>query len=421
MQPINSWIEIPPQADFPLYNIPFGILRRPDGSFRAATAIGRQVVDLLALHELGHLHIAGLDRQMLANAVLNPLIQAGKPLAQALRAALIQLFDVSNTVTSLREKTAAFLVPVEKAEMVLPLDIRNYTDFYSSKEHATNVGSMFRDPDKALLPNWKHLPVGYHGRASSIVVDKTPIRRPWGQILPKDAAHPVFAPSQALDFELEMAFVVGTSNPLGTPVTVARAEEHIWGLMLFNDWSARDIQQWEYVPLGPFLGKSFASTVSPWVITLDALEPFRCDSPMQDPQVLPHLRTEGSRTFDIALEAWIQPQGSTPTRICQSNFNYLYWNMSQQLAHHTSNGCNLQVGDLCASGTISGTEPGSYGSMLELAWRGTKPLRLPDGQSRTFLEDGDTLSLQAYCQKDGLRLGFGTASGTVLPALNQPA
>lgn len=421
MHPINSWIEIPPQSDFPLYNIPFGILRHPDGSHRAATALGRQVVDLLALYDLGYLRIAGLDRQMLAAEVLNPLIQGGKPLAQALRSTLMQLFDARNQDTSLRERTAAFLVPIKEAEMVLPLDIRNYTDFYSSKEHATNVGSMFRDPDKALLPNWKHIPVGYHGRASSIVVDKTPIRRPWGQILPKDAAHPVFAPSQALDFELEMAFVVGKSNPLGTPVPIARAEEHIWGLMLFNDWSARDIQQWEYVPLGPFLGKSFASTVSPWIITLDALEPFRCDSPMQDPQVLPHLQSHGSRTFDITLEAWIQTQGSTPTRICQSNFNYLYWNMSQQLAHHTSNGCNLQVGDLCASGTISGTEPDSFGSMLELAWRGTKPLRLPNGQSRIFLEDGDTLSLQAYCQKGDLRLGFGTASGTLLPALNQPA
>ena len=416
MLPQTSWIEVPPQSDFPLYNIPFGVLRSSNGSRRVVTAIGQQVIDLLALYDLGYLPVAGLERHMLDAGALNALMAAGKPVARALRSQLMHLFDIHNADLPLREKAAAFLLPLPQAEMVLPVEIGNYTDFYSSKEHATHVGSMFRDPENALLPNWKHLPVAYHGRASSIVVSPTPIRRPWGQIFPKEATHPVFAPTQALDFELEMAFVVGQSNALGTPVAADTAESHIWGLMLFNDWSARDIQQWEYVPLGPFLSKSFASTVSPWVITLDALEPFRCKSPAQDPPVLPHLQTSGDRTFDIVLEAWIQPSDSQATRICQSNYKYLYWNMSQQLAHHTSNGCNLQIGDLCASGTISGPQPGSYGCLLELSWRGTQPLQLPGGQSRTYLQDGDTLTLHAYCQKDHLRLGFGMASGTILPA-----
>lgn len=301
--------------------------------------------------------------------------------------------------------------------MLLPVEVGDYTDFYSSREHATNVGNMFRGKDNALMPNWLHLPVGYHGRASSIVVSGTPVRRPMGQQIPNDAEQPVFGPSKLLDFELEMGFVVGQSTKLGSRVDVAQAEEYIFGMMLFNDWSARDIQKWEYVPLGPFLGKSFASTISPWIVTLDALEPFRTAGPKQDPEPLPYLQLEGAHTFDINISMAIQPENGEEKTVCASNFKYLYWSMAQQLAHHTVNGCNLRVGDIMASGTISGPEASSYGSMLELTWRGSKPIAMPDGSERKFIHDGDTVTMCGYCERDGLRIGFGEAAGKVLPAL----
>jgi len=304
---------------------------------------------------------------------------------------------------------------MDSVEMLMPVHIPNYTDFYSSIEHATNVGTMFRDPEKALLPNWKHIPVGYHGRASSITPSGTPITRPKGQTKAPDATAPSFGPTKRLDFELEMAFIVSKETDLGTSVSTANAEDYIFGLVLFNDWSARDVQVWEYVPLGPFLAKNFASSISPWIVTLDALEQFKIDGPKQDPQVLPYLEYEGSKNFDINLEVSITPERSSSKVVSISNFKYMYWNMYQQLAHHTVNGCNLKVGDMYASGTISGPTPDSYGSMLELAWKGTKPLEMADGSKRSFIEDGDTVIMKGYAEKDGVRVGFGEVSSKVLP------
>ena len=300
-------------------------------------------------------------------------------------------------------------------QMLMPLQVGDYTDFYSSIEHATNVGIMFRDPANALLPNWRHIPVGYHGRASSIVVSGTEIHRPKGQIKPANADLPVFSPTSQLDFELETAFVIGKGNPLGDSITTAEAEEYIFGMVLFNDLSARDIQSWEYVPLGPFLSKNFASVISPWIVTLDALEPFRCIGPEQLPIVLPYLQFNGDRNFDINLQVRIKPKNNEETILCKSNFKYMYWNMSQQLAHHTVNGCNMRIGDLCGSGTISGPDAGSYGSMLELTWKGTKPIVLPDGSERKFINDYDTVIMNGFCEKDGIRVGFGEAVAKILP------
>ena len=308
------------------------------------------------------------------------------------------------------------LVHMKEVEMQLPVKICNYTDFYSSEEHATNVGSMFRDPKNALLPNWKHLPVGYHGRASSIVISGTPIHRPKGQIKPLDSDLPVFCPSHKLDFELEVAFITCSETELGSSISVQEAEDHIFGLVLFNDWSARDIQQWEYVPLGPFLGKNFGSTMSPWIVTLDALEPFRVKGPEQFPHVLPYLSVEGEKNFDLMLEVLIQAGQSDLTTVSRTNFKYMYWNINQQLAHHTVNGCNIQVGDLYASGTISGPSPGSFGSLLELSWNGQRPLHMSDGSQRKFLEDGDTVIMKGHAEKDGVRIGFGECRGEVLPS-----
>ncbi len=300
--------------------------------------------------------------------------------------------------------------------MHIPVEVGDYTDFYSSIEHATNVGSMFRDPGNALFPNWKSLPVGYHGRASSIVVSGTDIHRPNGQTMPAGEDKPVFGPSRLFDFELEMAFVVGKSTKLGNSVKVKDAEDYIFGLVVFNDLSARDIQKWEYVPLGPFLAKNFGSVISPWIVSLDALEPFRLEGPKQEPEVLPYLKSEGNRNFDINLEVYIKPENGSENLVSRSNHKYLYWNIAQQLAHHTVNGCNINVGDMYASGTISGPGPEAYGSMLELSWGGKKPLKLSDGSERKFILDNDTIIMRAYCQKNGLRIGFGESVTKVLPA-----
>jgi fumarylacetoacetase len=300
--------------------------------------------------------------------------------------------------------------------MLLPVEIGDYTDFYSSIEHATNVGTMFRDPANALLPNWRHLPVGYHGRSSSISVSGTPVIRPKGQTKAKDAENPTFGPTKRLDFELEMAFIIGKETKVGESIPTQHAEDYIFGLALFNDWSARDIQQWEYVPLGPFLAKNFASTLSPWIITLEALEPFRCPGPIQFPPVLPYLEYHGLRNYDINLTVSIVPEDNVETVISHSNFKHMYWNMNQQLAHHTSNGCNVRVGDLMASGTISGPNSGSYGSMLELSWNGENPVMLADGLKRTFVEDGDSVILRGWAEADGKRVGFGSVVNKILPA-----
>lgn len=404
-------LNIAADSHFSIHNLPFGIFSTPDRSARPGVAIGAYIIDLQSLASKG---VFDFDTRVFESAVLNDFIALGKPITNAVREQLQKWLRDPQSV--LAQSQDQILVAQKDAQMHLPLSIGDYTDFYSSIEHATNVGMMFRDPANALLPNWKHLPVGYHGRASSIVVSGTPVRRPKGQVLPKDAAAPVFQASGRLDFELEMAFVTGKPNAMGTSITTEAAEDHIFGMMLFNDWSARDIQKWEYVPLGPFLAKNFASTVSPWIVTLEALEPFRVAGPQQDPAVLPYLQYQGNKNYDIQLEVSIAPEGSTSKTVCRSNFKYMYWNMAQQLAHHTVNGCNIQVGDLLASGTISGSEQDSFGSMLELAWMGTKPLSMPDGSNRTFIQDGDVVSMTGWAQKDDIKVGFGEVTAAVLPA-----
>jgi fumarylacetoacetase len=343
----------------------------------------------------------------------------GRPVWQETRAAISRLLQID--VPTLRDnhtlRDRAF-VPMNQVEMLLPVEIGDYTDFYSSKEHATNVGSMFRDPDNALLPNWRWLPVGYHGRASSVVVSGTEIHRPKGQSRADDVEKPQFGPSRLLDFELEMGYFVGPGNELGRPISIKNAPEHIFGMVLVNDWSARDIQKWEYVPLGPFLAKNFATSLSPWVITMEALEPFRIAGPQQDPMPLPYLESKGDWSYDIQLEVLLQSERmDKPQRICRSNFKYMYWNICQQLAHHTITGCNVRPGDLMASGTISGPTPDSYGSMLELAWRGTKPIKLTNGEERRFLMDGDTVTMTGWCEGDSYKVGFGAVKGEISPTL----
>jgi fumarylacetoacetase len=414
---LKSWVEVPTNSDFPIQNLPFGIFRTKYLSPVAGVAIGNHVVDLVYLHENGFFDGLGLPPGIFNQRYLNDFMALGRKKAREVRERLSELLQKGND--ELQGNVAAreiALIPMNEVQMLLPVRIPNYTDFYSSEEHATNVGSMFRDPKNALLPNWKHIPVGYHGRASSIIVSGTPIQRPKGQIKPPDAELPVFCPSRKLDFELEVAFLTCTDTKLGQSISTKDAEEHIFGFVLFNDWSARDIQQWEYVPLGPFLGKNFGSTISPWIVTLDALEPFRVAGPEQLPHVLPYLSVDGKKNFDLMLEVFIQPNGSEATTVCRSNFKYMYWNINQQLAHHTVNGCNIQVGDMYASGTISGPSPGSYGSMLELTWNGQKPLHMPDGSERKFLENGDTVIIKGVAEKDGVRIGFGECKGKILPA-----
>ncbi len=414
-EPLRTWLEIPNNSDFSIYNLPYGIFSSlRNAKRRAGMRVGDYVIDLSLLAHCGLLDSIPFDKHVFEKNVLNEYISLGKNIHQQLRARVTELLLVGNE--ELKNQADKILFPAKELTMHLPVQIGDYTDFYSSEEHATNVGKMFRDPANALLPNWKHLPVAYHGRASSIVVSGTAFHRPWGQVKPADQNLPVFQPSQMLDFELEVAFIVGKSNQLGQRISTSEAEDYIFGLVLFNDWSARDIQSWEYVPLGPFLGKNFASSISPWIVPLEALEPFRTDSPMQNPEVLPYLRFEGRKHYDIQLEVAIQAAHSQEKVVCQSNFKYLYWNMCQQLAHHTVNGCNLNVGDICASGTISGKEKESFGSMLELTWRGANPISMPDGTERKFLCDYDTVIMRGYAQKEHIRVGFGEVSGQILPA-----
>ncbi len=414
---LKSWIKVEEGSDFPIQNIPFGIIQRKDTSPHVAVRIGNTAIDLFILAKSGLLDASGIKPEIFNNDILNPLISLGKPYWRSLRKIISELFEVNNSI--LRDNKALhneILISLDEVHMLLPIRIGDYTDFYSSIEHATNVGIMFRDPANALLPNWKHMPVGYHGRSSSIVVSGTDIYRPKGQTKADNDELPKLGPTKQLDFELEMAFIGGKKTELGTSVSTDEAEDHIFGMAIFNDLSARDIQKWEYVPLGPFLGKNFGSSLSPWVVTMDALEPFRTAGPKQDTPILPYLQFTGSRNFDIELDVFIQPEGQKPLQVCHSNFKYMYWNMAQQLAHQTVNGCNINAGDLFASGTISGPDAGSYGSMLELAWKGTKPLKFHDGTERTFILDNDTVIMKGYCVKDGLRIGFGEVSAKILPA-----
>ena len=415
---LKSWVEIPKGSDFPIQNLPFGIFKARHSAGSAGVAIGNFVLDLAALQEKGYLDGLDLRPGIFNQPFLNDFFAAGRKQIRAVRTRISELLQRDNASLSSAESIRKeVLIPQRDVQMLLPVRIGNYTDFYSSEEHALNVGSMFRGPKSALLPNWKHLPVGYHGRASSIVVSGTDIHRPKGQIKPPDEFLPEYSPTRKLDFELELAFITCRENKLGHSISTERAEDFIAGFVLFNDWSARDVQQWEYVPLGPFLAKNFASTMSPWIVTLDALEPFRVKGPEQDPEVLPYLSCPGKKNFDIMLEVSIHPLHSQDSVLCRANSKYLYWSVNQQLAHHTVNGCNIQVGDVYASGTISGPSPGSFGSMLELSWNGERPLIMPDGSKRKFLEDGDTVILRGYAEKDGVRIGFGECRGKILPAL----
>lgn len=399
-----SWLNIPSDSDFSIHNIPFGIGSVAGEPCFACTRIGDHVLNLSALASTGFFNDLVGESTVFDQSTLNNFITLGKTITNGVRDRIQKA--LMNSDSSLRHLSSLF-IPVNEIVMHLPIHIGDYTDFYSSIEHAINVGKMFRDPENALLPNWRHLPVGYHGRSSSIVVSGTPIRRPWGQVKPKDAEAPVFSPTQRLDFELEVGFIIGKDTYLGSSVTTEKAEDHIFGLVLFNDWSARDIQQWEYVPLGPFLSKNFASSMSPWIVTLEALDAFRVQGPEQQPEALPHLRSTGLKNYDISLEVSITPAGFDESIVTRSNFKYMYWNMCQQLAHHTSNGCNIHVGDLMASGTISGKDPDSFGSMLELSWGGKNPLTLINGQVRSFIEDGDRVTMRGWADKSGMRIGFG--------------
>ncbi len=418
---LKSFVEIAAHSDFPLENLPYGIFSEKHNSQpRAGVALGEWVIDLAVLEAHGYCKLAD-DKLVFNQPTLNMFIESGQANWSKVRAELQVLLSADNPELrdnqTLRDQV---FFKQSDVKMHMPVNISGYTDFYSSKEHATNVGCMFRDPKNALLPNWSELPVGYNGRASSVIVSGTDIVRPSGQIKLPDSERPVFSACRKLDFELETGFIVGKSSQLGQPVPIENAWDHIFGMVLFNDWSARDLQQWEYVPLGPFNAKTFASSISPWIVTLEALEPFKTSSPEQEPKPLAYLREDNSsNSYDIHLSVEIQPENNDQSNvICKTNFKYMYWSMAQQLTHHTIAGCNLQVGDLMGSGTISGPTPDSYGSLLEITWNATKPLTLSNGEQRNFIQDGDTIIMKGYCEKDDLRIGFGEVSGKILPAVD---
>ena len=417
---LRSFVSVPADSHFPLQNLPFGVFRPRSGeAARIGVAIGEMVLDLSVLEDAGHFDSPELaGGRVFTQPSLNAFMALGRPTWREAQTVITRLLNADEP--TLRDNIAlrdAALIPQVAVEMLLPAEIGDYTDFYSSRDHATNVGAMLRGPENALMPNWLHLPVAYHGRASSVVVSGTDLHRPLGQMKPGDAPTPIFGPSRSVDFELEMGFFVGPGSALGERIPIAQAPEHIFGMVLVNDWSARDIQAWEYQPLGPFLAKNFGTSISPWVVTLDALEPFRIPGPAQSPEPLPYLRSEGDWAYDIHLEVTMQGGAMPePHRICTSNFRYLYWNVCQQLAHHTINGCNLRPGDLLASGTISGPTPESRGSLLELAWRGKEPVQFPNGEQRSWIQDGDRVTLTGWCQGGGYRVGFGEVTGCLLPA-----
>jgi fumarylacetoacetase len=414
---MKSYINIPKNSDFSIQNLPFGVYTTENEIIkRIGIAIGEHILDLQFCQNMDFFYDLDFDKKVFYAQNLNPLMALGRATNRIIRhriqEILLEGFGFENLIQDYG------LVKQSEATMHLPIQIGDYTDFYSSIEHATNVGKMFRDPDNALLPNWRHLPVAYHGRASSIHISGTDFHRPKGQILSEDNKTPIFSETKALDFELEIATIIGTSTDVGESISISESEDYVFGFVLFNDWSARDIQRWEYQPLGPFLGKNFFSSISPWVVTIDALEPFRVESPVQNPPVLDYLKSEGLRNFDINLSVTIQPENEEEAIICQTNFKEMYWNVAQQIAHHTVNDCNLNTGDLLASGTISGSESGAYGSLLELSENGKKPIQLSNNQARTFLEDNDTVTMKGWAEKDGVRVGFGEVKGKVLGIRN---
>ena len=416
---LKSFIDVPPDSHFPIQNLPFGVFKPRERIARVGVAIGDLVVDLSLLEELGHFQSPEFqNRRVFAEDALNAFLALGRPAWRKAREVIQHLLSATTPILRDNPELRARLFHSAKdVVMQLPARIGDYTDFYSSYHHAHNVGTMLRGPENALMPNWKWLPVAYHGRASSVMISGAEVRRPRGQVKPPDASTPTFGLTRSLDFELETAFLVGPGNRLGDPIPIERAADHIFGLVLMNDWSARDVQAWEYQPLGPFLAKNFCTSISPWVVMLEALEPFRKPLPLQDPVPLEYLRAENDFTFDIYLEARLQTSGMTASHvITRTNFQNLYWSIAQQLTHHTVNGCNLQPGDLLASGTISGPTEESRGCMLELTWRGANPLALPNGESRKWLEDGDSLTITGWAQGDGYRVGFGEVVGRVVSA-----
>ncbi|KAI7999479.1 Fumarylacetoacetase [Camellia lanceoleosa] len=416
---LKSFIEVHPDSHFPIQNLPFGVFKpEPASDPRPGVAIGDHVLDLSAISSAGLFDGPVLkSSDCFIQPNLNKFLGLGRPAWKEARATIQKL--LSSTEPALRDNASLrqkALVPMDKVEMLVPIAIGDYTDFFSSMHHAKNCGTIFRGPENPIPANWFHLPIAYHGRASSIVISGTDIVRPRGQGHPAGNSPPYFGPSRKLDFELEMAAVVGPGNELGKPIDVNEAADHIFGVVLMNDWSARDIQAWEYVPLGPFLGKSFGTTVSPWIVTLDALEPFVCDAPKQNPPPLPYLAEKISKNYDISLEVRIKPAGEEHGHVVtKSNFKHLYWTLTQQLAHHTINGCNLRPGDLLGTGTISGPEPESYGCLLELTWNGQNQLSL-GGTNRKFLEDGDEVIFTGCSKGNGYNVGFGTCSGKILPS-----
>ncbi|MGZ3504370.1 MAG: fumarylacetoacetase [Vulcanimicrobiaceae bacterium] len=418
---LTSWIDVTPDSDFPIQNLPYGVFSHEGTPPRIGVAIGEHILDLHACADAG-LFDGTVARDVLQARTLNAFAALGRASWTAVRERLISLLRADSRELRDRHDPSAFLIRRRDVRMHVPVAVGDYVDFYSSLEHATNLGRLFRPDGDPLLPNWRWIPIGYHGRSSTIVVDGTPIARPAGQRKPPDAKEPAVGPSRLLDIELEMGFITGPGNTMGSPIRVADARDYIFGLVLVNDWSARDIQAWEYQPLGPFLGKSFATSISPWIVTLDALEPFRVKGPQQEPAPLPYLRSIGAWNYDVTLQVLLQSErmraaGTEPALVATSNFKYMYWNMAQQLAHATVNGTATRPGDLYASGTISGPTPDSYGSFIELTWRGTKPLALPGGEQRGFLEDGDCVTLRGFCEREGARrIGFGSVTGTILPA-----
>jgi fumarylacetoacetase len=411
----KSWLEVPVDTDFPIQNIPFGVFLTKENVVTVGTRIGDFAIDLGALQQLNYFEGIELTDDMFLQDTLNDFISDGKKTWRLVRNRIADIFDEKNPKLRDNKKDKDIVIfKMKDVEMQLPVLIGDYTDFYSSKEHATNVGKMFRDSENPLLPNWLHIPLGYHGRSSTIIPSGIPVNRPMGQILPNGEPTPVFGPSRMIDFELEIGFITTDTNVMGENIPINEAEDYIFGMVLMNDWSARDIQKWESVPLGPFLSKNFATSISPWIITMDALEPFRAKGPKQDPAPFPYLQQKGKHNFDINLDVSIQTENDNVTVVTRSNFKYIYWSMCQQLTHHTSNGCRVNSGDMMGSGTISGPTPDSYGSMLELTWGGKNPIKLNDGTERKFINDGDTVIMKGFCKNNGVRIGFGEVCSKLL-------
>jgi fumarylacetoacetase len=413
----KSWLKVKKNSDFPIQNIPFGVFLTKDDIITIGSRIGDYAIDLAAMHQLGYFEGIPLTDDIFMQDTLNDFIDDGRITWRLVRNRIADTFDAENPKLKENKKHRDEIIfDIDDIEMLLPVDVCDFTDFYSSKEHAVNVGKMFFETENNLPPNWLYMPLAYHGRSSSVVVSGKNIRRPYGQTKPAGKGTPVFGPSKLVDFELEMGFITTDANKLGKQIPLEETDEYIFGMVLLNDWSARDIQAWESNPLGPFLAKNFATSISPWIVTMDALQPFRTENVVQDPEPFPYLLQEGKNTYDIHLEAAIKPKKQKETIVSKTNFKYLYWSMYQQLVHHSVNGCSIRTGDLFGSGTISGPKENSFGSLLELSWKGTKPVKLRDGTERRFLEDGDSVILRGYCKNEDVRIGFGTCKSRLRKA-----